>query len=277
MLDVKEHWRNYYGTISASYYQLTGPSLANIAGYIEGNDETQKSFLRMARIEHTRDAQGSYTGYEWRGTYNADGKDWCPHGRRPKYCCSGANMPVGKTAETSDEAVITHKGDLDLVYDSLDVMVSQITSAKALTFIAQGHVKEIGNAFDHHLGTRSQERNGKKPQIRSRHFQGDLGDTLLAGTLRAESVAIMAANMTLQNMQLPSAQKGAVVRIVEQFMRPGHSKLYELTDTGYDTVIPWAQKQVPHSIALVGKDAESLPETFGTQFTFIGSIDGTSG
>ncbi|MCX7352557.1 MAG: hypothetical protein NTW22_04710, partial [Proteobacteria bacterium] len=271
VIDTEGTFHNNFGTISALYYIIKGKVFHNIAGLLQGKDATQQSQIIAETVRSVREVpntQSAYgcPGHPWRKTHtfhgDSTGVDKCGGlGCRPSYT----------NYETSLQSVIEHAGDLEIIYRTLVNEVSDISSSKSVFLDARSadqtlNVGDAGTriqleenqllrtATPHQGVTAIWDRNGHTSLIRGKQgISGTLGSAHLEGGMRGNSIALRAAEMTFQNMQLNKKQAASLLNLAQSIQNGGSSIYKRLGNTEvFDTRFPLASGQYPHSIVAMG-------------------------
>ena len=271
VIDTEGTFHNNFGTISALHYIIKGKVFHNIAGLLQGKDATQQSQIIAETVRSVREVpntQSAYgcPGHPWRKTHtfhgDSTGVDKCGGlGCRPSYT----------NYETSLQSVIEHAGDLEIIYRTLVNEVSDISSSKSVFLDARSadqtlNVGDAGTriqleenqllrtATPHQGVTAIWDRNGHTSLIRGKQgISGTLGSAHLEGGMRGNSIALRAAEMTFQNMQLNKKQAASLLNLAQSIQNGGSSIYKRLGNTEvFDTRFPLASGQYPHSIVAMG-------------------------
>lgn len=261
-LDFTDTFTNHFGTIKGTYFVFNGRSFRNIAGFIQGTDATQSSQIIADTISNIREEIGKYQ-YGILLCKEMSYQGYVKYSQR--FC------------ETSPQAILEHAGDLTLIYRTLDNQISDITSAKSLFLDARRAdqtlaVGEVGSRVQlddalarttnpHHGVTVTWDRNGQTSLIRGKHtVTGTLGSAQLAGGVHARAIALTAAQMTLQHLQLDQTPSASLVRLA-QYIQVSQSSMYRLIGDGstYDTRFALSQssRMFPRSIVAM---SANLPQ-----------------
>jgi hypothetical protein len=271
VIDTEGTFHNNFGTISALYYIIKGKVFHNIAGLLQGKDATQQSQIIAETVRSVREVpntQSAYgcPGHPWRKTHtfhgDSTGVDKCGGlGCRPSYT----------NYETSLQSVIEHAGDLEIIYRTLVNEVSDISSSKSVFLDARSadqtlNVGDAGTriqleenqllrtATPHQGVTAIWDRNGHTSLIRGKQgISGTLGSAHLEGGMRGNSIALRAAEMTFQNMQLNKKQAASLLNLAQSIQNGGSSIYKRLGNTEvFDTRFQLSSGQYPHSIVAMG-------------------------
>lgn len=271
VVNVAELITCHYGDIKGTYFTITAPQLINTAGLICATEPGLKSVLNVKSVKHVRDDQASYTSYSYQYgvTYNADGKDWCYCcGGRPFRCGNGCRRQIANTNyyETSGEAILFAQGDLDVTYETLEMLVSSITSLGTLKLVSKGASLDVPNlAVGAELpalpGTTTMtKRNGHVNRlVAKKGLLADVGTADMAADMRGENIHIKAALLTLRSLGIAPQQQA---QFIDLFTQESGSSALQMVGFGdghsgryVDTVLPLRHKAIPDSLVVLGPDA----------------------
>ncbi len=267
VINVAELITCHYGDIKGTSFTITAPQLINTAGLICATEPGLKSVLNIKSIKHVRDEQGSRTSYGCCGhpsmsisaknRYNHNQLGWCGgNGCRPNVL----------TYETSGEAILFARGDLDLTYETLEMLVSSITSLGTLKLVSKGVSLDVPNlAVGAELpalpGTTTMtKRNGHVNRlVAKKGLLADVGTADMAADMRGENIHVKAALITLRSLGIAPQQQAQFIDLFTQ--ESSSSALQMVGDRGgrsgryVDTVLPLRHKAIPDSLVVLGPDA----------------------
>ena len=286
VLDIDELIGNYYGDIQGTSLTITAPQLINTAGLICATDSSLSSILSIKNIKNTRDDYASrpegfshynYPYHEYQ--YETGGvyyREWCSAPCCPLGGCSDGKclaVPVYRSTgyyETSDEGVIVSEGDLTLDYNTLEMIVSSITSRGNLTLVSSGHSLDYPNlAVGAELlalpGTTTMaKRNGHVNRIVAKKgLVANVGRADIAASMYGQNVAVRAAVLTMQSLGFASQQQAQVFDLFTQAQSSTNAyRRIEDGSRGYsiDTLAPYSEQLPPDSIVVLGRDAQAQME-----------------
>ena len=116
----------HYGDIKGTSFAITAPQLINTAGLICATESGLRSVLNVKSVKHVRDEEVSYSvrgcpGHPWRKKHTFQGDS-----TGTKWCGGLGCNPRSIKYETSGEAILFAQGDLDVTYETLEMLAHHL-------------------------------------------------------------------------------------------------------------------------------------------------------
>jgi hypothetical protein len=267
VVNVAELITCHYGDIKGTSFTITAPQLINTVGLICATEPGLKSVLNVKNIKHVRDEQGSHSfngrcgghpsmSISAKNRYNHNNLMWC----------GGSCNRQNATYETSGEAILFAQGDLDVTYETLEMLASSITSLGTLKLVSKGVSLDVPNlAVGAELpalpGTTTMtKRNGHVNRLVAKHgLVADVGTADMAADMRGENIHIQAALLTLRSLGIAPQQQA---QFIDLFTQESSSSALQMVGVGdrhnsryVDTILPLTHKALPDSLVVLGLDA----------------------
>jgi hypothetical protein len=180
--------------------------------------------------------------------------------------CGGSCNRQNATYETSGEAILFAQGDLDVTYETLEMLASSITSHGTLNLVSKGVSLDVPNlAVGAELpalpGTTTMtKRNGHVNRIVAKYgLLADVGTADMAADMRGKNIHIQAALLTLRSLGIAPQQQA---QFIDLFTQESSSSALQMVGVGdrhnsryVDTVLPLTHKALPDSLVVLGLDA----------------------
>ena len=155
---------------------------------------------------------------------------------------------------------------MELGYETLEMLVSSITSGGQLTLVSRGtsldfQTPGIGAELPALPGTTTMtKRNGHVNRIVAKKgLLADVGTADMAAQMSGENIHIKAALLTLRSLGIAPQQQAQIIDLFTQGSGSGALQVIgggvASSDRYVDTVLPLKHKAIPDSLVVLGQDA----------------------